>query len=303
METKDILKNLREKRQLTQEQLAERMMVTRQAVSRWETGETQSGTDTLKLLSREFDVSINTLLGAPRQLVCKCCGMLLSEDDMIGRDRDGNYYEDFCKWCYADFKWKSPVLKPNWRKNDMKIYEACPILESENFLIRLTKSEDCDDLLKVYSDKNAVPFFNSDNCDGDNFYYPTRERMAEAINFWNLSYENGWFARLSIVDKATSEVIGTIELCLRVSEDEFNQMGILRVDVRSDYEKEDVLLEIVTLTAPHMPELLGCTGILTKVPVYAIERMKAIQRAGFTKSEHLLIGKTGYGYDGYWVKE
>ena len=63
MEIKDILKNLREKNHLTQEQMAERLVVTRQAVSRWETGETQPNTETLKLLSKEFDVSINTLLG------------------------------------------------------------------------------------------------------------------------------------------------------------------------------------------------------------------------------------------------
>ena len=75
MEIQGILKNLREKNNLTQEQLAERVQVTRQAVSRWETGETQPNTDTLKLLSRVFDVSINTLLGSPRQLVCQCCGM------------------------------------------------------------------------------------------------------------------------------------------------------------------------------------------------------------------------------------
>ena len=73
MEIQGILKNLREKNNLTQEQLAERVQVTRQAVSRWETGETQPNTDTLKLLSRVFDVSINTLLGSPRQLVCQCC--------------------------------------------------------------------------------------------------------------------------------------------------------------------------------------------------------------------------------------
>ena len=57
MEIQGILKNLREKNNLTQEQLAERVQVTRQAVSRWETGETQPNTDTLKLLSRVFDVS------------------------------------------------------------------------------------------------------------------------------------------------------------------------------------------------------------------------------------------------------
>ena len=78
MEIRDILKNLREKNNLTQEQLAERVQVTRQAISRWETGETQPNTDTLKLLSRVFDVSINTLLGSPSQLVCQCCGMPLN---------------------------------------------------------------------------------------------------------------------------------------------------------------------------------------------------------------------------------
>ena len=101
METKDILRQLREKNRLTQDQLAERVMVTRQAVSRWENGETQPNTDTLKILSKEFDVSINTLLGSPRQLVCQCCGMPL-QDGIIGRNKDGSLNEDYCKWCFAD---------------------------------------------------------------------------------------------------------------------------------------------------------------------------------------------------------
>lgn len=109
MEIRDILKSLREKNHLTQDQLAECVMVTRQAVSRWENGETQPNTDTLKLLSRQFDVSINTLLGSPRQLICQCCGMPLSEDSLISREADGSYNEDYCKWCYADgdFAYKS----------------------------------------------------------------------------------------------------------------------------------------------------------------------------------------------------
>ena len=45
MEVKEILKNLREKNNLTQEQMAERINVTRQAVSRWETGLTQPNPD------------------------------------------------------------------------------------------------------------------------------------------------------------------------------------------------------------------------------------------------------------------
>lgn len=101
METKEILYQLRTQAGLSQDALAEKVFVTRQAVSRWETGETQPGTETLKLLSALFDVSINTLLGAPRQQICQCCGMPL-EEGIISREKDGTPNADYCKWCYAD---------------------------------------------------------------------------------------------------------------------------------------------------------------------------------------------------------
>ena len=109
MDTKDILKKIREANNLTQDQFAERVLVTRQAVSRWETGETQPNTETLKIISREFDISINTILGSPRQLYCQCCGMPLNEDINISREPDGFFNEDYCKWCYTDgdFVYKS----------------------------------------------------------------------------------------------------------------------------------------------------------------------------------------------------
>lgn len=102
MEPKEILLRLRTQHGLSQEELASQVYVTRQAVSRWETGETIPNTETLKLLSRRFDVSINTLLGAPRQLICQCCGMPLTDDDAVSREPDGTFNESYCKWCYAD---------------------------------------------------------------------------------------------------------------------------------------------------------------------------------------------------------
>ena len=101
MDTKDVIFELRTKNGLSQDELAEKVFVTRQAVSRWENGETVPSTETLKLLSELFGVSINTLLGSPRRLVCQCCGMPL-EDELIGRNEDGTLNEDYCKWCYSD---------------------------------------------------------------------------------------------------------------------------------------------------------------------------------------------------------
>ena len=103
METKEIIAKLRADRGLSQDALAEQVFVTRQAVSRWENGETVPNTETLKLLSKLFDVAINTLLGSPRHLVCQCCGMPL-EDSIMSREPDGSFNEEYCKWCYTDGK-------------------------------------------------------------------------------------------------------------------------------------------------------------------------------------------------------
>lgn len=55
----------------------------------------------LKLLSKLFDVSINTLLGSPQKLICQCCGMPL-DDTTISKEPEGEFNEEYCKWCYTD---------------------------------------------------------------------------------------------------------------------------------------------------------------------------------------------------------
>ncbi len=125
MDTKDILYKLRIKKGLSQDELAKIVYVTRQAVSRWETGETMPGRETLLLLSKLYNVSINTLLGSPQKLICQCCGMPL-EDDIISRNKDGSLNEEYCKWCYAD---------GTYTYNDMdNLIEVCiPHMVKEGF--------------------------------------------------------------------------------------------------------------------------------------------------------------------------
>lgn len=183
----------------------------------------------------------------------------------------------------------------------MDIYEKFQEFENERFLLRAVQKEDGADLLEVYSDKCALPFFNSDNCNGDNFYYATLQRMNEAIDFWKLSYENRWFVRWTIVDKTLQKAVGTIELCLRASEDIFNSMAVLRLDVRSDYEKQEVLSDIAALMIPSVFDMVHCGGVITKAPIYAVERICAVQKLGFVKSQDCLIGHDGYAYNGYWI--
>ena len=82
MEGKNIIQMLRQKRGMTQDDLAQKLYVTRQAVSRWETGETSPSADTLMELSKLFGVSINTLLGTPGAW---CSETPLPEDVLVAR--------------------------------------------------------------------------------------------------------------------------------------------------------------------------------------------------------------------------
>lgn len=62
MEFKDILHKLRLEANLTQEQLAEKLFVSRVTVSKWENGRGYPNLDSIKLIARIFSVSIDDLL-------------------------------------------------------------------------------------------------------------------------------------------------------------------------------------------------------------------------------------------------
>lgn len=193
-------------------------------------------------------------------------------------------------------------------------YEKCPLFENQNYLLRLIEPTDTEDLLLVYSDEKAVPYFNGDNCNGDDFHYTTLERMQSAVDFWQQAYTEGWFIRWVIVARSTHDsftrlapqtrdtVIGTIELFNRQAEDYFNNCGLLRLDLRSDYEHAEHIYEILSLIVPPAYELFDCRMVATKVPPFAAERRTAVERLGFRPSEEALIGgDDGKEYKDYYV--
>ncbi|MBQ8763572.1 MAG: N-acetyltransferase [Clostridia bacterium] len=183
----------------------------------------------------------------------------------------------------------------------MDVYKKCPAFENEYFLLRYVSTNDCLDLLRVYSDKNAVPFFNSDNCGGDDFYYTTEKRMLEAIEYWFFEYERKGFVRWSIIDKSSMQAIGTIELFHRKSNDYFTKCGLLRLDLRSDYEFENKIVNILSLILVKVFKMFHCDKVATKAVLEAKERISALNKLGFELSDEKLIGHDRTEYDNYYV--
>ena len=56
------IKKYREQLKISQEELADKIFVTRQTISNWELGETSPNPDQLKLLSKALNISIDELL-------------------------------------------------------------------------------------------------------------------------------------------------------------------------------------------------------------------------------------------------
>ena len=92
---------IRKERNLTQEDLARKLYVTRQAVSRWENGETTPGIDTCKLIPPPAMCPSPCFLRCPDGLPL-CCGMPFYQEKDHGTEADGSLSADYCSWCYAN---------------------------------------------------------------------------------------------------------------------------------------------------------------------------------------------------------
>lgn len=178
------------------------------------------------------------------------------------------------------------------------IYEECPTYKKKIITLRQTKIEDFQELLKCYSDDKAVSLFNSDNCNGDDFYYNTGERMKQAIDFWNFAYKNKEFIRWTIILNNTNEKVGTIEMFHKVGDDEFNHFGILRIDLRSNYETQPVIDDILEIVKENFYRVFNVKAIVTKAIPNATERITSLVQKGYKP-----FNRKPMIYDDYFINK
>ena len=105
-----------------------------------------------------------------------------------------------------------------------------------------------------------------------------------------------------MIDRRPGEAIGTIELSRREAEAAFTSTALLRLDLRPDREKQDVMEEIIALMMEHCPALFGTLAMATKARPIATERCAALKALGFTPSAAELVGHDGRTYGDYWVR-
>lgn len=100
MEFQKTILDIRKKNNLTQEELADKLFVTRQAVSRWETGDTIPTIDTLQNIAKIFNIDANILLGFESSPICQSCSMPLNQMYDYGTNLDNTINTEYCSHCF-----------------------------------------------------------------------------------------------------------------------------------------------------------------------------------------------------------
>jgi len=93
------IEKIRKQSELTQNDFAKKLYVTRQAVTRWENGETTPTIDTLKAIINLFNVDANELFD--NSYVCQSCGRQLESVDDLGTNVDKTISVEYCNPCMS----------------------------------------------------------------------------------------------------------------------------------------------------------------------------------------------------------
>jgi len=94
------ISDIRKASGLSQDGFAKKLFVTRQAVSRWETGETTPTIDTLKLMFDTFKVDSNLFFETT--IVCQSCGRPFETIEDFGSNKNKTASIEYCNPCLTE---------------------------------------------------------------------------------------------------------------------------------------------------------------------------------------------------------
>ena len=112
----------------------------------------------------------------------------------------------------------------------------------------------------------------------------TMDEMSGCIAAWIQAYEKEEYIRFAIVDRSMGKAVGTIEMFGRVGVYQ-SPLGVLRLDICTEYERMAFLEELLTLCVKEFFPLFGVDQILHKAIPAATDRIQVLKRLGFQPCE------------------
>lgn len=180
-------------------------------------------------------------------------------------------------------------------------FEKCPVYETDNLIFTKVKEEDAEELFECYSDLITISHMNNDNCGGD-WDVSTIDIVKKGIRGWESEFDAKFYIRWSVTHKQTKGIIGTIEIAPVPNTTRFLdgvcETGILRIDILSSFEDEEVFSEILKMTKDNFYMDFDIENIVTKGTIDDLPRTLALKNNSFEKYENKSIIK----YNDYYIK-
>lgn len=167
------IRMLRLQNKLTQEQLADRVGVSYQSVSRWENGTTYPDIALLPAIAKQFSVTTDYLLGQDdnekrkriRKQIQSISKMTEADKDAIidiirtcrrEQDNDGEYFPNLCAYLMHCPAWRNPEVLAELRKSKDVFFETCSSAKQRSIALDLYASMEEENLLNPLLDRYAV---------------------------------------------------------------------------------------------------------------------------------------------------
>ncbi len=224
----------------------------------------------------------------------------LAEYLLCNQEKGLDYHYDYTyKGDYDGYQSVEEVLQVlRTGKINVSPYKRCPVYHTEHFTLRFVQENDAEDLLRCYSNIESCKLFNSDNCDYG-FHYESLQEMKLCIKRWIDEYRSKSFIRFTVIDKKPQKAIGTIEMFARTESDEqYNKVGVLRIDLLPDYEQRQFIAEILKIANNSFYDAFCIDHIITKAIPEAVERIMALAANGFSPLE----GNKIVPYGNYFIR-
>lgn len=184
---------------------------------------------------------------------------------------------------------------------DINPFEKCPVYETENLLFTKIKVEDAADLFECYSDPITKSHMNNDNCGGE-WNCHSIDVVKQGIRAWEQEFKDKFYIRWSITYKPTNKKIGTIEIAPVPNTMRFLdgvcQIGILRVDIISFLEKEEIFSEIFNMATNNFYLDFDINSIITKATQDDFQRVSSLDNCSYKRLENYSVIQ----YSDYYIK-
>lgn len=182
-------------------------------------------------------------------------------------------------------KWVARIKSP---------FIYCPRLKNNRIRIRQLRLDDADKLLSCYQQQGKAPTYFNLDFSNETIPCQNKEQVKNLLKFYLSQSKSKKSVYWTVIDLFNNNSIGVISITPLEKNEDYKNVGLLRMDIKSEYETKEIISAILNMTE-QLYELFDLNTIISKAWLTSRHRINAMLENGFKESfDRYLIKKDGY---------